>query len=311
MIQNRCKCLLDAKYYCSNCDVFICTECYIDHTHHILLLIKTILPNNKCKIHHKEYTNYYCIKCNIELCEKCFQIHNHSHKPILFFYYYETSKQKLYKFQKNLKSYIEKITSVISEEKRKNAYDQIESLLTYYLNAINVAHISKSFTILNSILKITKISLTQEFKRKIKYNRLPHLFMYPPLSKLKENINELYFTTKGNIFIDADSKYSLYNGALIKKEIHEIGNPYFMPDKKTIASVSEKEIKLYDIETLECKKRIDLSKYKFDDSYYFLLNNEIVFIPRIKKGIFAINLKHKKRKFLIFILLIIMMRIMR
>lgn len=150
IIETNCTCRKRYKYYCSTCDAYVCGLCLKVHNNHILFSMRTEILVKKCIKHHK-IKKYFCQDCYYEICEDCCKSIHKKHKTQTFFTFFEETKRKISIFYYNTETVIQKMIKNFPEEKKKKAYDEINTLFSYYKNIFDYATEIKSFEILISM----------------------------------------------------------------------------------------------------------------------------------------------------------------
>ena len=204
-------------FYCSDCNIFICKECFDDqvfHSEHKLLNTVGMRLNYKCSnIECKSKIEFYCLECKKQYCSNCIlkDIHsNHSKikiiekypdlqinqklnetKKILESKDYSTS-EKFRNYLNTLKEYIKECEVLLKEQEQKEKYIQ-----SFY-NSLNNTFIStkeiNNYQVRNNIIcnnvNNTLNELDIQFRNKL-YEKLTNPILLESFSLILINQNIL------------------------------------------------------------------------------------------------------------------------
>lgn len=174
------------------------------------------------------------------------------------------------------------------------------------MNGFKIAKKIKSFDLISSMQKLIDFSLTPQEKKIIRYNKVPHLFLSPPIITGILEFKKLISTTTGNILLVYSDNLELFspNQRLIKEKIMENSwNNFFeFSNKNNFGLVFGEKIEIYETDSCSLIKEIpfnqDYKKYRYtiidDDRICLYSNKQAVIIKINTKEEYTIPLKTKE-----------------
>ncbi|XP_033109042.1 tripartite motif-containing protein 2-like [Anneissia japonica] len=134
--QMKCVCEKQAKYYCQDCEHYLCISCSDHHKmlpvteYHNLHSVKLMTRQEFALLHprlckdHKEHLEFYCTNCRIPICARCMPMHRKEcggiQKPIKISEAFQNFKETATELKKEADDFKDNLQMGL-EEVRKNS----------------------------------------------------------------------------------------------------------------------------------------------------------------------------------------------
>ena len=174
--------------YCSNCNKFICYDCFKKHKKHNLFSIDKY--DSLCKKHFYLYSSY-CNNCKINLCPYC--INEHKNHDIIYLTELKYSNDS----KNNLKNRINKLEKTIDDLKNKkeeiiSLFDKLKEQIELEINFMNLLLNTYEYHETKKNLNYYVYKNLKTCKQEFDKNKIDFSIFFNNLNKEIENLKKLF-----------------------------------------------------------------------------------------------------------------------